>query len=144
MGSFTDDEVATAAAAAVAAGAEGGEEEEEPAAQTWALRAAVHLWLWFDQVRGGEERSVCCVQTVGGSLPTPLNSSLDLAWYEIPNTLVTFVLGQECALYRNVRVLLVIDTPANPHRFPTHTCLLFPPRNVRATATRSVRPGGCW
>ncbi len=52
MGSSTDDEVATAAAAAVAAGAEGGE-EEEPQAQQWALRAAVHLWLWFDQVGWG-------------------------------------------------------------------------------------------
>ncbi|GLC77083.1 hypothetical protein PLESTF_001882400 [Pleodorina starrii] len=76
--SFTDDDEATAAAAAVATAAvgAGGEEEdgEEPVAQAWALRAALHLWLWFDQecARYREE-----VRSAGGLLVigTSLNES---------------------------------------------------------------------
>ncbi|GLI70720.1 hypothetical protein VaNZ11_015744 [Volvox africanus] len=75
--SFTDDDEATAAAAAVAtaAAASGGEDDgEEPMAQVWALRAALHLWLWFDQecARYRDE-----VRTAGGLLVigTSLNES---------------------------------------------------------------------
>ncbi|GIM07841.1 hypothetical protein Vretimale_11907 [Volvox reticuliferus] len=75
--SFTDDDEATAAAAAVAtaAAASGNsDDDEEPVAQVWALRAALHLWLWFDQecARYREE-----VRAAGGLLVigTSLNES---------------------------------------------------------------------
>ncbi|KAG2432243.1 hypothetical protein HXX76_009162 [Chlamydomonas incerta] len=86
--SFTDDDEATAAAAAVAtvaggSGLAGGvsgladEDEdagEEPVAQVLALRAALYLWLWFDQecARHREE-----VRAAGGLLVlgTSLNES---------------------------------------------------------------------
>ncbi|GIL60073.1 hypothetical protein Vafri_14736 [Volvox africanus] len=75
--SFTDDDEATAAAAAVATvGTASGDADdgEEPIAQVWALRAALHLWLWFDQecARYRDE-----VRTAGGLLVigTSLNES---------------------------------------------------------------------